>query len=140
MATTTFSENGATYTVRALTLDENQMVINIAIDLLWQIAQQRGWKVTFENRHQSRSYPYSVYQEAVNYAGHFLATRIDGDPSHTMPASILEAIDPAVFEQWSKDMQRNPELRGRWDTAWTEANKVQTDPEASSGESQPGSS
>lgn len=135
--TKTFSENGATYTVRALTKGEDDQIINIAVDVLWLLAQKHKWQVKPDDKGKMASYPYAVRSEAIDYAGLYLATVIDGTAGHAMPQSILEAIDPALFEQWSKDMHRNPELFKQWCDAFTAANKAETDPQASSGEAQP---
>lgn len=140
MTTQTFSENGAAYTVRALTQAESEQVINIAVDLMWLLAQKHKWQVKAEDKGRVASYPYAIRSEAIDYAALYLATDIDGNPSHAMPQSVLEAIDPALFEQWSKDMKRNHALATQWKNAYEVANKAETDPQASSGEVKPDAS
>lgn len=137
MSVQSFSENGATYTVRALTKAESDQVFNIAADVMWQLAQKHKWQVKPEEKGKMASYPYAVRAEAIDYAGLYLATVIEGTPSHAMPQSILEAIDPAMFEQWSKDLHHMDSLRTQWLRAFETANKAETDPQASSGEVQP---
>lgn len=135
MSVQSFSENGATYTVRALSKAESDQAINIAVDVLWALAQKYKWQVKPEDRGKMASYPYAVRSEAIDYAGLFLATLIDGTPSHAMPQSILEVIDPTSFEQWSKDMHRANGLKSQWLNAFEIANKAETDPQASRGAS-----
>jgi hypothetical protein len=136
---TTFQENGATYTVRALTLAESQQAINIAVDLLWFLAQKYKWQVKPEDKGRIASYPYAVRTEAVDYASLYMATVIEGETGHAMPQSVLEAIDPAVFEQWSKDIHHCDSLRTQWLAAYDQANKAETDPQAPSAEVPPAS-
>lgn len=133
----TFKHNGAAYTVRAVTREEGRQIINIAIDVCDLLAKKRGWDIDPEKRHLSSAYPYSVYSEAHDYAAFYLVTSIEGEPSHAVAASVLDVIDTDIFEQWSKDMHARPEIRQQWSAAFAEANKVEADPQASSGEVQP---
>jgi hypothetical protein len=130
----TFSHNGAAYTVRAITKEENQQAINIALDVCELLAKKRGWDISPEKRHLSSSYPYSVYSEAHDYAVFYLVTTIEGTPSHAVAASILDVIDVSIFEQWSKDMHAQPDVRQGWLESFKQVNKVETDPQAESGE------
>ncbi|MGB1285066.1 MAG: hypothetical protein ACPG7F_00920 [Aggregatilineales bacterium] len=120
---------GAVYSVRALTIGEEQNIINITIDLLKLVAKKRGWEIPEEQDHYSGSYPYSVYKAAREYIALWQATEITGTPSHPYPDSLLDLLGVPLFEGWLKFLRQRPDFKNKWATAWNKVNGEDADPQ-----------
>lgn len=128
---------GAVYSVRAVTVGEQQYLINITLDLMHLVAKKRGWDVPESKESTSNSYPYSVYVAAKEYIMLWQTTEITGTPSHPYPDSVLDILDVSLFEDWLKFLRQRPELKNKWATVWNTVNEENTDPQPLSDDETP---
>lgn len=133
----TDDETGAVYGVRALTIGEKQTVINLTVSLLKAVAQLKGWDIDPDNAGQYSAYPLPIQTAAHEYITLWQTTVIDGTPSHPYPDSILDVIDPVLFEGWLKFLRQRPTLKNQWATIWNQTNGETSDPQPPSDDETP---
>lgn len=139
MQTETFTDEAthAIYTVRALTINEQQEVVNTTISLLRFIAECKGWTIDPDIADMYGGYPYVVRLKAHEFIALWLTTRIEGTPCHVFPDTLLGAIDPAVFDEWLKFLRLHPDLKNQWSEAFNRVNKESDTPQPASDDELP---